>query len=168
MLSGLLLSGILLAASGKAAPAAVNPKLSFTSISNAAAAPSAITFPASNPTGSPVVAGSSSVVVSWTTTGTFLGSWNLAVSAPASFSSCPWIPVSAVTVSCGSVTGGSGGTCGGSAALTTGAAQIASGTEGLLVATNYSVSLNFTLQDSWKYIASTSCSLSVSYTITAN
>ena len=152
----------------KVSPATVSPKLGFTTISNTTITPASITFSATDPTNRPVVSGSSAAVVSWTTTGSFFGTWNLAVSAPASFTSCPTIPISAVTVSCGSVTGGTGGACGGSSALSTAGVQMASGTQGLLLAANYSVNLNFTLQDSWKYIASSSCSLTLTYTITAN
>jgi hypothetical protein len=172
MISALLLTGILLASgaqpAAKVAPAAVNPKLSLTAITNASITPASITFSATDPSNVPVVGGSSGAVISFTTTGTLLGSWNLKVSAPANFSSCPTIPIGAATVSCSSVTGGSGGACGGSSALSTAGVQMASGTEGLLVATNYTVNLNFTLQDSWKYIASSSCSLTLTYTITAN
>ena len=167
----LILTAILFGATGgakTAAPATVNPKLFLSSISNQAVTPGSINFSATDPDTSPAVSGSSAAVVSWQTTGTLASSWNLKVSAPASFSSCPTVPISAVTVSCGSVAGGSAGTCGGSTALSTSPIQIASGTEGFLLNTSYSVSLNFTLQDSWKYIASSSCSLSVTYTITAN
>jgi hypothetical protein len=71
-------------------------------------------------------------------------------------------------MSCGGVTGGSGGACGGSTALSTAGVQMASGTQTFISSANYSVTLSFTLQDSWKYIASSSCSLSLTYTITAN
>ena len=168
----LALSGVLLAPgaqpAAKVSPATVSPKLGLTTISNTTVTPASITFTATNPGSLPVVGGSSGAVVSWTTAGSIFGSWNLTVSAPANFTSCPTVPVSAVTVSCSSVSGGTGGACGGSSALSTGGVQMASGTQGLLLPGNYSVNLNFTLQDSWKYIASSSCSLTLTYTITAN
>jgi hypothetical protein len=94
--------------------------------------------------------------------------WTLTVSAAgASFSSCATVPASAVTVTCGSVTGGHTGACSTAATLSTTATKVAGGNEATGMA-SYSVNLSFTLADNWKYIASSSCSLSVSYTITAN
>ena len=152
---------------GQMAPATLKLKPLATTTSNAAVSPSTLTFTASNPDTSPTVA--ASAVVSWKSTASSFGAtWNLKVSAPASFNSCSTIPASAVTVSCTAVTGGSNRTCGTSTGLSTTPTQIANGTEPFLTATSYSVKLNFTLQDSWKYIASSSCSLSVTYTITGN
>lgn len=171
MLPILLLSAILLApasrAPGVATPAAVRLQPLAVTLSGASATPAAITFSATDPTGTPVVNGSSAASVNWTTNGSVFGAWTLKVSAPAAFASCATVPASAVTVSCGSVTGGFGGACGAATSLSTTPTQIASGNEGFNTV-SYSVNLSFTLADSWKYIASSSCSLSVTYTITAN
>ena len=150
------------------APVATTPKPRATTITNAAATPATITFTATNPDTTPTVTGSAAVSVTWQTPGNLFGAWNLKVSAPSTFGSCATVPASAVTVTCGSVTGGSNGACGTATSLSTTATQIASGTEGFITTTSYTVNLTFTLQDSWKYIASSSCSLTVSYLITAN
>jgi hypothetical protein len=150
------------------APVATTPRPRATSITNAAATPATVTFTATNPDTTPSVTGSAAVAVTWQTPGNFLGSWNLQVSAPSTFGSCSTVPASAVTVTCGSVSGGFNGSCGTATTLSATPTQIANGIEGFFTTTSYTVSLTFTLQDSWKYIASSSCSLSVSYLITAN
>jgi hypothetical protein len=171
MFPNLLLSGILLLGGSKtgsnATPVTLRPQLSITQISNQAVTPATISFNATNPTTSPSVSGSANAVVSWSSLVSIAAGWNVAVSAPSSFTNCPTVPASAVTVSCVSITGGTLGTCGGSTALSTTPTQIASGVEILNLLSPYVVTLSFTLADSWKYIPS-SCSLSVTYTITAN
>jgi hypothetical protein len=158
MFASLLLAGILFmpgaASSGKSAPAMVSPKLALTTISNAAVNPSAFLVVASDPTNDPTDAAIQTVTVTWTTAGSFGGTWNLTLSAPSTFTGCSWIPVNAVTVTCSSPTGGTSPTCAGATTLSTAATQIASGTEPVLATANYSVTLNFTLKDSWKYVAS--------------
>jgi hypothetical protein len=139
-----------------------------TSMSAVTANPGTISFTATDPDlGS--VSGSSAATVSWTTTGGSAAStWNLKVHAnPASFTGCATVPRSAVTVTCGGVTGGSAGTCGGGFILTGAGQQIASGKESASNNAPYSVTLNFTLADSWSYIAKSSCTLTVTYTVTA-
>jgi hypothetical protein len=141
-----------------------------TSVATITATPSTISFTATNPDlGS--VAGSSASTVSWKTTGGSSSStWNLKVQAAAtSFTNCATVPMSAVTVSCSSVTGGSSGACATSFALSTTAVQVASGKESTASNATYSVNLNFTLADSWQYIAkqSPSCTLTLTYTVTA-
>jgi hypothetical protein len=173
-----LLAILMVPASGTSAPLRPVPgtmppgttptKPQSTSVTNAAATPATITFRAINPDTTTLVPGSAAVSVTWQTPGNLFGAWSLKVSAPSTFGSCGTVPASAVTVTCGSVTGGLNGACGGATTLSPGGAQIASGTEGFITTTSYSVSLTFTLQDSWKYVASSSCSLSVSYLITAN
>jgi hypothetical protein len=148
------------------APAALRLKPQAVNVRNAAVSPATLTFTAISPDTSPVVSASASAVVTWSTTGNTLTSWNLKVIAPAAFSSCPTIPASAVTVSCSALNAGNNATCGSNAPLSTTPVQMATGTDGTV--SSYSVTLNFTLQDSWQYIASSSCSLAVSYTITAN
>jgi hypothetical protein len=172
MLPTLLFSGILLASASAKAPGTLSPAVvrlapQATSISNQSVTPAAITFTATSPDNSPVVSGSSSALVGWSIDGNTNISWTLSVSAPATFGSCPTVPASAVTVSCGTVSGGTGGVCGGSRSLSTTPTQIANGA-GASGNRSYSASLSFTLQDSWKYIASSSCSVTVTYSITAN
>lgn len=175
MLVTLLLSGLLggLVSAPKAAPAQVAPAvvrpnpLATTTISGDTVTPATITFTATNPTGTPVVSGSAAAVVTWKTGTPKGGAWTLTVnSSGTDFSSCTTVPASAVTVTCSSVTGGTAGACSGATALSTSATQVAGGTEGAGT-TTYTVNLGFTLADSWKYIASSLCSLSLAYTITA-
>ena len=132
--------------------------------------PATITFNAHNPGTLPVVAGSSAATASWSALGSG-NNWSLTVQAGSStFANCSAVPISAVTVSCSSVNvfglGGSG-SCAGPFPLSTTPQLVASGSEGL-VSLTYSVTLSFTLADSWKYIAETSpaCSLSLTYTAT--
>jgi hypothetical protein len=172
MFSTTLLATILLAAGPRVtakteAAAPQLPPLPATTITSASVTPGTISFNTSNPDSQPVVNGSATATVTWQTANSLLQKWTLAVSAPASFGSCGTVPASAVTVTCGTVSGGFGGTCGGATTISTTPVQIASGYEGIGTGT-YTVALTFTLQDSWKYIASTSCSLSVTYTITAD
>ena len=141
-----------------------------TSLSAVSASPGTISFTATDPDlGS--VAGSSAATVSWTTSGGSAAStWNLKVHGnPASFTNCATVPRSAITVTCGGVTGGSAGTCGGAITLTGTGQQIASGKESTSANAPYSVTLHFTLADSWSYIAkqSPSCTLTLTYTVTA-
>lgn len=133
--------------------------------------PATITFTTtSNPGTTPVVAGSSAATASWTAFSIFdTSNWTLTVNATAaSLSNCPWIPVSAVTVTCSSAAvGGLGatGACSGAFPLSTTPQQVAGGAVGGLFSYNYTVTINFTLADSWKYIAeqSPACSLSLNY-----
>jgi len=168
----LLLSGILLGSGVQPhapnVPAAVILKPQVVNVTQVSVSPASLSFTAANPDSSPLVAGSSSAVVTWKTTGGSVTSpWTLRISSPDTFSSCATVPASAVTVSCASITGGSGATCGGASTLSSSAVQIANGLQSN-GSTTYSVSLTFTLQDSWKYIASSLCALTVSYTVTAN
>lgn len=133
--------------------------------------PATITFATtSNPGANPVVAGSSAATATWTTLSILDNNhWTLTVNATAaSFSNCPWVPVSAVTVACSSagVSGlGATAACSGAFPLSTTAQQVASGTAGGLFSYSYTVTVNFTLADSWKYIAelNPACSLSLNY-----
>ena len=134
------------------------------------ATPATITFNATNPGTAPVVAGSATASVTWQVLSGG-NNWSLKVQASApTFVNCPTVPVSAVTVTCASASGGALGgsaTCAGSFPLSTTAVQVAGGAEGL-IAYNYSVTINFTLADRWKYIAETNPACSVSLTYTAN
>jgi hypothetical protein len=77
------------------------------------------------------------------------------------------VPVSAVKVTCANVTGGSFGTCAAGVTLSTTGQNVAGGLESTANNAPYSVTLNFTLADSWSYIANSSCSISLTYTVTA-
>lgn len=133
--------------------------------------PATISFSATNPGTVPVVSGSSTVKATWTAQGSGgTNTWTLTVRAAAStFTNCATVPVSAVTVSCSaaSISGGGTAGCGGSFPLSTTAQTVASGTDSN-VNRNYSVTLNFTLADSWSYIAETSPACTLSLTYTAN
>jgi hypothetical protein len=146
------------------APQAANFSVSVT--------PATVTFAAADPD-SPLVAGSAATTVYWTVSGTLLRTWNLGLSSAAStFTNCPTVPVSAVTVTCTSASGGGGlssASCSGSTPLSTSLTQVASGTQGY-GSRNYSVTLTYTLTDQWKYIARTSppCTLSITYNAVVN
>jgi hypothetical protein len=132
--------------------------------------PATISFTGTNPSSAPVVAGSATASVTWSNPANGAGNWNLTVqSGGASFSNCSRVPVSAVTVTCSSATADKGGkgTCGAPFALSAAPRQVASGTQQPNTG-NYSVTLTFTLADSWKYTAQTnpSCTLSLSYIAT--
>src|SRR5882724_9501080 len=134
------------------------------------AAPSTISFQENNPDHG-VVSVSSPASVSWTIlAGSHLQNWTLSVQAgSSSFVGCPTIPISAVQVNCGSATAtGLGGTgaCSGSFPLSTSLQQVAGGAEGDLAGT-YSVLINFTLAESWRYVANSSCAITLTYSINA-
>lgn len=143
--------------------------LAFSTVNSLMVTPGTISFLASNPNGGPV-SGSSAATVNWSVVdGAALQTWNISVQATASvFSGCTTVPVSAVTVSCASasVGGGGTGTCGGSFTLSTVAQHVAGGAQG--VGTQpYNVQLNYTLAESWRYVANPSCSLTLIYTVNA-
>lgn len=132
------------------------------------ASPATISFTATDPDlGS--VAGSAASTASWTTSsGSTTSAWNLQIqAAAASFTGCATVPMSAVTVTCGSVTGGTSGACKPAITLSTTAQQVATGNESASTNAPYSVTLSFSLADSWKYIAKSSCTLTLTYTVTA-
>ena len=96
--------------------------------------------------------------------------WSVSVQASEStFAGCSTIPVSAVTVACTTATvngGGGTGSCNGSFNLSTVANQVAGGTEGDGKRA-YFLQLSFFLAESWQYIASPSCTLTLIYTVNA-
>jgi len=144
--------------------------LAHTSLGAISASPSTISFTATDPSlGS--VPGSSAATVNWTTSsGASNRTWTLQVQAAAtSFTNCATVPTSAVTVTCGSVTGGTAGACGPAVTLSTTGQQVASGAEVSGANDPYSVTLSFSLTDSWSYIAeqSPSCTLTITYTVDA-
>ena len=139
-------------------------------ISSLNATPSTISFNATNPVAG-VVPGSSAAAVKWTVIGgSHLLSWGISVQASApSFSGCPTVPVTAVTAACASATVGGGagtGSCGGSFTLSTTATQLAGGLEGDGTQL-YSVLVQYTLAESWRYAANPSCTLTLTYTVNA-
>ncbi|HUQ94019.1 MAG TPA: hypothetical protein VM120_20230 [Bryobacteraceae bacterium] len=144
--------------------------LAFGTINSLMATPGTISFPATNPNAG-VVSGSSSATISWTVqNGSPLQSWTISVQASAStFTGCSTVPVSAVSVACASASvGGGGGTgsCGGAMTLSTVAQQVAAGVEGDGTQ-SYLVLINYTLAESWRYVANSSCTLTLTYTVNA-
>jgi hypothetical protein len=137
------------------------------------ATPATISFTGTNPATAPSVAGSAQTVVSWVYDGNTHAPWNLTVSVggPTTFGSCTTVPISAVTVTCASASlagpGNGSAACSPASGLSTAPTQVASGTENGTTAT-YTVKLTFTLADSWKYIATTgqTCSLTLTYNAT--
>jgi hypothetical protein len=102
--------------------------------------------------------------------GSHLQNWSLSVQAGSNtFVGCPTIPISAIHVNCGTtyVSGGSGtGACNGSFPLSTSAQQVAGGAEGDGTQ-SYSVSVNFTLAESWRYVANSGCTITLTYSVNA-
>lgn len=150
-------------------PGPLGLHMAFATISSVSAAPETVSFQAANPAQGGV-SGSSPGSLSWfVSSGSVLKNWTLSVQASSSnFSNCPTIPASAIQVSCGAATAGGGGTgaCSSSFPLSTNPVQIAGGLQGN--GTNpYSVSIHFTLAESWRYIANSSCTLSVTYFVNA-
>jgi hypothetical protein len=144
--------------------------LAFGNVGTVSATPGTISFQANNPD-SGAVSGSSPGSLTWTVvSGSHLQSWTLTVqSQSSSFTGCPTIPVSAVRVSCGSagVTGTAGtGVCGGSFPLSTTAHQIAGGAQADGTGM-HTVSMNFSLSESWRYVASSACTISLTYSVNA-
>lgn len=141
-----------------------------TTLGAVTAAPATISFTATDPDlGS--VAGSATSAVSWLTNGgSFLSTWTLTVqAASASFTNCATVPTSAITVSCSLVTGGFLGACRAAFPLSTVAQQVASGRESPFANAPFTVNINFTLADSWRYIAkqSPACTQTLTYLVTA-
>jgi len=144
--------------------------LALGTVGSVSASPGTISFQASNPDQG-AVSGSSPGSLTWMVlSGSHLQNWTLSVQAgSSSFVGCPTIPISAVQVNCGSATvsGGAGtGACSGSFPLSTTPQQIAGGAEG--DGTNsYTVTTNFTLAESWRYVANSSCTITLTYSVNA-
>jgi hypothetical protein len=142
-----------------------------TSITGPVISPSAITFNSPNPDVTPT-AGSSMANIQWMMSGNPSGNWSVTVqAASSSLANCPAIPVSAISAQCVSATASGTGnpdaSCSGSAfSLSTTPQTIASGTrQGNTGAINLAIAFTFT--DAWKYPASSSCSIQITYTIKA-
>lgn len=98
--------------------------------------------------------------------------WSLTVSASgSSFANCSFLPASAVLVTCASASVSGGGTaaCGSAFGLSTSAGTVASGVQGS-GNLDYTILINYTLTDAWKYPGkiSPTCSLTLNYTVAAN
>jgi hypothetical protein len=146
-----------------------------TSITTITAAPSPITFSATDPDLGPFAGTSASTVIFKLTGGATAKTWTLSVTTGAStFTGCTTIPASAVKATCTSavVTRTSGiigtGACSAAGNLSTSALTLASGQEGSGGDT-YTITINFLLTDSWSYIAKTSptCPLTLTYSLNA-
>jgi hypothetical protein len=145
-------------------------RLALGTLGSISASPGTISFQATNPDLG-AVSGSAPGSLTWMVqSGSHLQNWTLSVQAGSSaFVGCPTIPISAVHVNCGSasVSGGNGtGACSGSFPLSTSAQQVAGGLEGDDTNT-YSVLINFTLAESWRYAASSACILTLTYSVNA-
>ncbi len=132
-------------------------------VSGPTVTPASISFTATNPDNAATVTGSASAVLRFSIAAT--SNWSVAVSAPASFTNCSTVPVTAVTATatCTTTVGTSNCTSG---ALSTGGTTIATGRHTGSGADAYTITIAFTLADSWAYIASAACSLAVTYSIT--
>lgn len=165
-----LLTAALLAVSSpqraySASPATIHMQ-PFAVIENQSVTPSTIGFTASNPDTNPTVGGSANSIVQFTA-GTGSGSWSLQVSAPPAFASCSTVPAGAVRATATCTSKPAGATCAAtSTAISATATTIASGNENSGGGA-YTITISFTFSDSWQYIASSLCSLNVTYTINA-
>ena len=145
-------------------------KLAMGTLGSLSATPATISFRAANPD-LVLVSGSSPGSLTWMVLGgSHLQQWTLSLQAgSSSLIGCTTVPISAVRVNCGTATvsgvGGTG-TCSGSFPLSTSAQQIASGTEGDGTQ-SYSVSMNFTLAESWRYVTNSACTITLAYTVNA-
>jgi hypothetical protein len=153
---------------GQALPARLN--LALGTVGTLIATPGTISFQATNPNLGTVSGSSSGTVSFFVLGGSHTQGWSVSVQAGSTtFVGCPTIPTSAVRVSCSgaNVSGGAGtGSCNGSFPLSTVSQQVAGGAEG--DGTNsYSVTINFTLAESWRYVANPSCSFTLTYTVNA-
>lgn len=141
-------------------------------VSTLTATPGTISFNAVHPDSSAVTGSSMATVQFSVLSGTPPGNWTVnARAAASSYTGCPTVPASAVTVACASASlnngdGSGSASCGGAFALSTLDRQVASGVQGSGMRT-YTVQLNFTLAESWRYIANSACALSVVYTVNA-
>jgi hypothetical protein len=135
--------------------------------------PATIAFAATNPTTLPVVTGTPQAAAAWRARGSGNAyTWTLMVnSAATTFTNCPTVPVSAVTVTCTATTVTAGyyatANCAAPFKLSTTATTVASGADSNHTL-NYTATITFTLADSWKYIAETSPACTLSLTYTAN
>jgi hypothetical protein len=144
--------------------------LAMATLGALSATPGTISFQASNPDGGLVSGFSPASLTFMVLSGSHLQNWTLSLQAGSnSFVGCSYIPISAIRVNCGSasVSGGGGtGSCAGSFPLSTASQQIAGGAQGD-GSNSYSVSINFTLAESWRYIANSACTITLTYAVNA-
>ena len=90
--------------------------------------------------------------------------WTLNVQAAANtFTGCSTAPVAAVQAACAGASAGA--SCAGSAVpLSTSPQAIASGKQ---ANGTYSITINFTLAESWRYVANSACTIIITYSINA-
>jgi hypothetical protein len=171
-----------LVALGICYPASCRPSLAWrpevaaspliTLVSSFNVSPGLLSITSTSPATGPVA---STATASWTVLVNLLGdSWTLSVQAAAStFSSCPNVPLSAMTVTCSSIVDGgiSGAThsCASPFTLSTSGQMIASGRDPVLtIAGSRTVSIQFSFTDSWTYPGTTTpCTVSLNYTLNA-
>jgi len=153
-----------------AAPSAVVlPTAAAATVNSYSVSPATVTFNMTDPDAGLVTGSPTATVAISITGGAPSRNWTQYVQAnSSSFSGCTAIPASAVTVTCTSVTlnnvGGSpgSGSCSGAFALSTSATQVAGGKEGTKT-DNFTISISFTLADSWQFIPNL-CPLTLTYT----
>lgn len=173
----LILVGVLCSAQGVARVGVRHASLSlasrlrvaFGTVGFVSALPASLSFQASNPDAGAVSGSSPSSLSFSVLSGSHANNWTLSVQADSSsFDGCPTIPVAAVQVSCGTTSVGTGGTgtCSGSFPLSTSLQQVAGGAQADGTNT-YTVSINFTLAESWRYVANPSCSTTLTYSVYA-
>lgn len=145
-----------------------------TQLHTISATPATILFAANDPD-TPIVPGNVSATIAFRTTGGDpTRNWRVDVQATGggTLANCPRsIPLSQIRVTCVSATAANGGTgaCTAPFNLSNSLQMIASGAEGSGNATPYTITVNFSFQDSWQYIATNSpCTVSLSYQIIAN
>jgi hypothetical protein len=148
------------------------PLLAATQIHNQTVAPAALTFFATDPD-VPVLTVPATVTFR-TTAGQTTKAWQINVQATsgANMINCPNpIPINQIQARCISVSVANGGTgaCSAPFNLSTGLQNVAGGREGTGNAVPYTIVLEFTFTDSWRFIATnTACSVNLSYQIIAN
>jgi hypothetical protein len=155
----------------RSAQPALQPLAQPTTITGASSSPLSVSFNLNDPDAAPVTGSGS---VGWNIVSGFASStWTLGInSTGVSFTNCGEIPPGAVTAQCSSVgtQGSASGSCTGSAVtLTSSPQRIAGGTQKNGTGA-YNVNVKFSITDAWKYIGhtTTSCTLGITYTITAN
>jgi hypothetical protein len=149
------------------------PKPSVPSITSFTALPSTITFTSSDPD----LGATGSAIVTITVAKAMNNHpWTLTVQASSStLTNCTSVPVSAIRASCsGVVVSGTGGvsptgSCSAPFSLSTAPTQLAGGNQGNQTET-YTINVAYPFNDNWQYSGASSpaCSLTLSYTATAN
>ena len=152
---------------GAAPTPAVLSQSAFTTTSGLTASPGTITFTSSDPDAGPV-SGSTATVTWIVTNGSKNNNWTLSVSVGSpTLTNCGTVPASAIRVTCAraSVGGGGSGSCRPAFDLSTTPQTVASGQEGNNTRT-YTVTINYSFTDQWKYIAAVSpaCAATLTYT----